>query len=72
MVALQKLRRNGNATSVSIPRPMMMHLGWFTGKAIIVELLEDRTIRLRPPTPTDFGFTETLGVIHTSAPQATK
>jgi antitoxin component of MazEF toxin-antitoxin module len=49
MRALQKLVKNGNATSVSIPRQMLIALGWLPGQSVIIEILEDMTIRVRRP-----------------------
>lgn len=55
MRCLQKLLRNGNSTQVTIPRPVLMHLGWLTGQAVILEVLENGTILLRIPTSEDFA-----------------
>lgn len=49
MRAMQKLVKHGNATAVSIPRALLIHLGWFCGEWIILELLEDNSIRMRRP-----------------------
>jgi antitoxin component of MazEF toxin-antitoxin module len=54
MRALQKIVRNGNSTHVAIPRPLLIHLGWLPGESLIVELLEDDTLRLRRPQADDF------------------
>jgi antitoxin component of MazEF toxin-antitoxin module len=55
MRALQKLAKNGNSTCVSIPRPILIHLGWLPGEPIIVELLEDDSLRLRRPVMQDIA-----------------
>lgn len=55
MRTLQKLVRNGNSTQISIPRQILTHLGWLTGTYIVLELLEDDTIRLRPPGRDEFA-----------------
>lgn len=55
--ALQKLCRNGNATSVTIPRAMLYHLGWLPGESVILELLEDLSVRVRRPSDRDFLIT---------------
>lgn len=55
MRALQKLVRNGNATSVTIPRPFLMHLGWLPGETRLVEITEDGSILVRVPTARDFA-----------------
>jgi hypothetical protein len=40
---------------VSIPRQVLTHLGWLTGSLIVLEVLEDDSIRLRKPSPDDFA-----------------
>jgi len=55
MRALQKLVRNGNSTQVTIPRPMLIALGWLTGEQMILELLEDQSLRIRRPVERDFA-----------------
>jgi antitoxin component of MazEF toxin-antitoxin module len=55
MRAEQKLVRNGSATGVTIPKVILIHLGWLPGERIVVELLEDKTIRLRRPDERDYG-----------------
>ena len=55
MRALQKLVRNGNATQVTIPRPILIALGWLPGQNVILELLEDNSLRLRAPVTEDFA-----------------
>ena len=54
MRCIQKLVRNGNATHVALPRPLLMWLNWLPGEAIVVEALEDKSVRLRRPTSDDF------------------
>lgn len=56
MKAYQKLVHNGNATSVSIPRVMLVQLGWLAGQRMIVEMLEDQSVRVRRPVAEDFGL----------------
>ena len=55
MRAIQKLVRNGNATAVTIPRPLMIMLGWLPGEVIVIELLEDSTLRIRRPVERDYA-----------------
>lgn len=55
MRAIQKLVKNGNATAVSIPRAMLIHLGWLPSESIIIEVLEDNSLRLRRPVERDFA-----------------
>ena len=52
--ALQKLVRNGNATQVTIPRVLLVHLGWIPGQPVILEHLEDNTLRVRLAEAADF------------------
>lgn len=59
MTALQKLARHGNSTAVSIPRAMLQHIDWLPGQHVIVEVLEDKSIRVRRPTEHDFMGTPT-------------
>ena len=54
MKHIQKLTRNGNATAVTIPRAVLHYLGLTCGEWLIVEVLEDRSIRLRRPEENDF------------------
>lgn len=54
MRALQKLLRCGNATHFTIPKAALFYLGWLPGQSVIVELLEDKSIRVRQPTHEDF------------------
>jgi antitoxin component of MazEF toxin-antitoxin module len=55
MRALQKLVKNGNSTQVTIPRTMLITLGWITGESVMLELLEDGSLRLRRPVERDFA-----------------
>jgi antitoxin component of MazEF toxin-antitoxin module len=55
-VAKQKLVRNGNATSVSIPRGFLHQLGWICGRDIVIELTENAdALVVRLPRASDFG-----------------
>lgn len=45
---IRKLVRNGNATQITISRTMLVTLGWLPGMEVVMELLEDNTIRIRP------------------------
>lgn len=47
MRLIQKLVRNGNSTQVTIPRPVQMHLGWLPGEAVVLTVLEDRSLRIQ-------------------------
>ena len=55
MRALQKLTRNGSSTAVTIPRVLLHTLGWLPGESIVIELLEDRSLRIRRPVERDFA-----------------
>lgn len=55
MRALQKLTQKGNSYGFSVPRPLMVHLGWLPGESFIIELLEDQSLRVRRPTGEDFA-----------------
>ena len=55
MRAIQKIIRNGNSAMVTIPRPLLIHLEWLPGETLILELLEDKSIRIRRPTERDFA-----------------
>jgi antitoxin component of MazEF toxin-antitoxin module len=55
MRALQKLVRNGNSTAVSIPRPILFYLGWLPGESIVLEVLDDKSLRVRRPCDRDFA-----------------
>lgn len=47
MRAFQKLVRNGNATAVTIPRAVLFHLHWLPGDYVLLEVQEDKSIRIR-------------------------
>lgn len=55
MRAIQKLVRHGNSTHVAIPRPLLINLGWLPGEFVILELLEDGSVRLRRPQAEDLA-----------------
>lgn len=52
---IQNLTRNGSSTALTIVRPVMRHLGWIPGQSVIVEVLDDDTLRVRLPRVEDFG-----------------
>lgn len=54
MRALQKLIRNSASTGLTIPRTFLHHLGWMCGESVIIELLEDQSLRIRRPELRDF------------------
>lgn len=53
MRARMKLRLDGNTTVVSVPRPILVHLGWLPGEEVIVELTEQNTLHVRRFTAAD-------------------
>ena len=53
MRAEQKIVRHGNANGINIPRQMLIHLGWLPGDIVVVELLEDQQLLIRPRTARD-------------------
>ena len=55
MKFLQKLVRNGGATQVTIPRPILGQLDFVAGQAVIVEVIADGAVRVRRPCEADFG-----------------
>jgi len=54
MRGFQKLCRNGSSTVVTIPRPILYALDWLPGQVVIIEVLEDKSIRVRVPEQADF------------------
>lgn len=63
MRALQRLVRNGHATQVTIPKAILIHLGWLPGEDVIVDVLEDKTLHIRRPETKDFIVRTTAGVL---------
>jgi len=56
MRALQKIYRRGNADCVTIPRRMLMTIGWITGQGVLLEITDDcRALVIRLPNEKDFG-----------------
>lgn len=55
MLRLQKLTRNGNATTVSIKRAWLEFLHWHSGQTVVLTLTEENTIVIRAPRPEDFA-----------------
>ena len=68
MRCLQKLCRNGNATSVTIPRQILIALGWLPGNVVVVELLEGGTLRIRPQADGEFGPARIPSIVVPDAP----
>jgi len=55
MRVLQKLVRCGNSTHFTIPRPALFWLGWLPGEWMVLELLEDHSIRVRRVDPNELA-----------------
>ena len=53
--AIQKLVRNGNSTQVTIPADLLRHLGWLPAELVVIELLEDESLRVRRPDAREFA-----------------
>jgi hypothetical protein len=54
MRALHKLTQKGSSTQFTIPKMMLVHLGWLAGENMIIELLDDNSVRVRRPCERDF------------------
>jgi antitoxin component of MazEF toxin-antitoxin module len=67
-----KLTRNGNATTVCIPRRMLDFLRWRAGDQIVIELKSIDEITVRRPRATDLNVPGTLGVIENALPVVSK
>lgn len=52
---LQKLCKHGNATAIVIPRFVLFEIGWVCGQAVMVEVLDDQSVRIRLPQQQDFA-----------------
>lgn len=52
---IQRISRVGSSSCVVLQKPVMRHLGWITGQSVIVEVLDDDTLRVRKPTLEDLG-----------------
>lgn len=64
MRALQKITRNGNSSAITIPRTLLHTLGWLPGESVVIELLEDRSLRIRRPVERDFAPISTPRLLH--------
>lgn len=50
-----KLTRNGNATTITIPRTIRTALGWVPGDRMVLEVLDESSILVRQMRPSDVG-----------------
>lgn len=67
-----KLTRNGNATTVCIPRRVMKLTQWRTGDPMVVEMLTFDSVTIRPPRADDMRSSGVLRFLDNSLPEATK
>lgn len=67
-----KLTRNGNATTVCIPRRMLDFLRWRAGDQIVLELKSIDEIVVRRPRATDLNVPGTIGVVEGALPAVAK
>lgn len=44
MVAMVKLTRNGNATTITVPRAIVEHLRWNPGEHVAIAVNENKTL----------------------------
>lgn len=44
MLAMVKLTRNGNATTITVPRAIVDHLQWSPGEHVAIAVNENKTI----------------------------
>ena len=64
MLKVVRLVTNGNSTQVTIPKPLLFHLGWRAGDHVVLTLREDRTLSLERGQVT----TATRGVVEETQP----
>ena len=67
-----KLTRNGNATTICIPRRMLHATRWRAGDPMIVELTTLNSVTIRPPQIEDLRTSGVLGVLDNTLPQVEK
>ncbi len=72
MRALQKLVRNGNTTHVAIIRPLLVHLGWLPGEAVVVEVQEDYSLRIYKPDLSQQVVKRSHPILETAAAEVTR
>lgn len=46
MLAMVKLTRNGNATTITVPRAVVDHLQWHPGEHVAIAVNENRTLTI--------------------------
>jgi antitoxin component of MazEF toxin-antitoxin module len=67
-----KLTRNGNATTICIPRRLLDHLRWRAGDPMIVELTDTDVVSIHPPRLVDLRASGVLRTLDNSLPEASK
>ena len=67
-----KLTRNGNATTICIPRRVLAATRWRAGDPMIVELASLDAVTIRPPRIEDLRTAGVVGVLDSSVPEAVK
>jgi antitoxin component of MazEF toxin-antitoxin module len=67
-----KLTRNGNSTTVTIPRRVLAQLRWLTGDQVILEVTDVDTITVHPPRVADLRVAGVIGVIAPRVPELAK
>jgi len=72
MKAALKLTRNGNATTICIPRAVLRHMRWKAGDAMILEVTDSDTVSVRPPRVADLRTPGHLRMLESSLPEAAK
>jgi antitoxin component of MazEF toxin-antitoxin module len=72
MKAGMKLTRNGNSTTVCVPRRVLAALRWKAGDYVILEMIDTDTISVHPPRIADLRTAGVSGIIDGSLPAAAK
>jgi hypothetical protein len=68
MRTFQKLIRNGNSTQITILKPILIHLGWLAGEAVVIDVLEDKSLHIYKPRPEDFAPKRMRPILETPTP----
>ena len=67
-----KLTRNGNATTITIPRAVLRYMRWNAGDAMILEVTDVSTVSVHPPRAIDLRTPGALRTLESSLPEAAK
>lgn len=68
---LQKLVRNGNSNQVTLPRQLMAWCDLIPAQPVIIEALEDKSIRIRAARENDFAPTRPPRIVLDPDPPVT-